>query len=113
MVNAMLTVTQRRADLWERPLDFRPERFLSGRPVPYSYVPFGGGNRRCIGAALAMLQLQIVLTAVVRRFVVQPGPWREEPARLAGMTLVPARGGRVILRPRVAPAARSQPAWAA
>lgn len=99
-VNAMLSLTQRRADLWERPLEFRPERFLDGRPVPYSYTPFGGGNRRCIGAALAILQLQVVLTELLRRFVVQPAPGREEAARLAGMTLVPARGGRVVLRQR-------------
>ncbi|HMJ03180.1 MAG TPA: cytochrome P450, partial [Conexibacter sp.] len=98
MVNAMLALTQRRADLWDQPLEFRPERFLTGGHTPYSYVPFGGGRRRCIGAALATLQMEIVLTAVLSRFVVHPGPGPEEPARLVGMTLVPAHGGRVILR---------------
>ncbi len=100
MVNAMLTLTQRRADLWERPLEFRPERFLNGRPIPYSYAPFGGGNRRCVGTALAWLQLQAVLVGVLRRYVVQPASRSEERARLVGMTLAPAGGARVILTPR-------------
>jgi cytochrome P450 family 135 len=99
-VNAVLALGQRRADLWDRPLEFRPERFLDGRPVPYAFVPFGGGNRGCIAAALATLQLQVVLRAVLRRFVVQPGPWPHERARLAGVTLVPAHGARMILRLR-------------
>jgi cytochrome P450 family 135 len=97
MVNAMLTLTHRRADLWSRPLEFLPERFLDARPAPYAYVPFGGGIRACIGSALAMLELQVVLTAVARTFSVQPGPGPDERARLIGMTLVPARGGRVVL----------------
>lgn len=100
VVNAMLTLTHRRADLWQRPLDFRPERFLAGRPVPYSYVPFGGGVRRCIGGALATLQLRVVVAATVGRFVLHPGDWPDEAARLVGMTLIPAKGGRVILRRR-------------
>ena len=97
MVNAMIAVTQRRADLWDRPLEFRPERFLDGRPVPYAFAPFGGGSRRCVGTALALLQLQVVLATLVRRFAVLPGSAREEHARLAGLALVPARGARVIL----------------
>lgn len=100
MVSAAVAVTQRRADLWERPLEFRPERFLAARPDPYAYAPFGGGSRRCLGTALALLQLRVVLATLVRRFVVLPAPGREEAARLAGLAMVPARGGRVILRPR-------------
>jgi cytochrome P450 len=99
-VNAVLAVSQRRADLWEDPLAFRPERFLDGRPVPYAFVPFGGGNRGCIAAPLAMLQLQVALATLVRRFVVEPAPGPQERARLAGMTLAPARGARVVLRRR-------------
>lgn len=99
-VTAMVAVTHRRADLWERPLEFRPERFLDGRPAPYVYAPFGAGIRRCVGTTLALLQLEVVLAAIVRRFVVLPGPGHEEAARLAGLAMIPGRGGRVILRPR-------------
>jgi cytochrome P450 family 135 len=100
MVSAMVAATHRRRDLWERPREFRPERFLGERPAPYAFAPFGGGLRRCVGTGLALLQLQVVLAATVRRFVVLPVPGREEPARLAGLALVPARGGRVVLQPR-------------
>jgi cytochrome P450 family 135 len=100
MVSAAVAVTHRRSDLWERPLEFRPERFLASRPAPYSFLPFGAGNRRCVGTALALAQLQAVVATLLRRFALLPGPGPEEAARLAGLALVPARGGRVVLQPR-------------
>lgn len=100
MVNAMLALTHRRADLWAEPRAFRPERFLEGQPIPYAYAPFGGGLRGCVAAALGTLQLHVVLTELLRRFTVRAAPGPEERAHLVGPTLVPWRGGRVVLGAR-------------
>jgi cytochrome P450 len=102
IVSAMFSVTHRRADTWEEPLAFRPERFLDGRPAPYSFTPFGGGIRRCLGAALANVEMRLVLSVLLRRFRLLSASDRDEPIRLAGITLIPARGATVILQ-------RSQP----
>ncbi len=99
-VAAMLALTHRRADLWLDPLAFRPERFLDGKPLPYAFVPFGGGIRRCVGAALATLEMRLVLKAVMTRYAIGAAPGREEKARLAGAVLIPAKGGRVVLERR-------------
>ena len=82
-------------ELHAQPEAFRPERFLDGEPPPYSYLPFGGGAHRCLGAALAMLEL--ALGAVTARFDLRPAGPPEAPVR-RGVTLVPARGGRVVVR---------------
>ena len=59
-------VTHRLPELWPEPLTFRPERWDS-EPLPYSFVPFGGGYRRCIGFAFATLELKVMLTRLVQR----------------------------------------------
>jgi cytochrome P450 len=98
-VSALFCVTHLDPELWPDPLAFRPERHLGDAPVPYALTPFGGGVRRCIGAALAQLELEVALRELLARMVPEPaGP--PEPVRLLGVTLVPARGGRVLMRPR-------------
>lgn len=62
--------------------------------------PFGGGVRRCLGAALAQLELEVVTRELLSRAVPEPAGG-QEPARLNAVTLVPAKGGRVVLRPRM------------
>ncbi|HZV74029.1 MAG TPA: cytochrome P450 [Conexibacter sp.] len=100
VVSAMLTTMHRRGDLWSDPLAFRPERFLGDKPAPYSYMPFGGGVRHCIGASLSLVQLRTVLKTAFSALDVEPAPSREERMRLTGITLTPSRGGRVVLRRR-------------
>lgn len=100
IVSALFTVTHHDPALWGDPGVFRPERHLDGRPVPYALTPFGGGVRRCLGAALAQLELEVVLKELLSRFRLEPAGGRLEAARLQGVTIVPARGGRVVLRPR-------------
>jgi cytochrome P450 len=81
------------------PDSFRPERFGDGGPPQYSYLPFGGGAHRCIGAGLAVLELEAFLRAIARRFALTPvGP--PERAVRRGPTLVPAKGARVSVRTR-------------
>ncbi len=85
--------------VWDDATAFRPGRHLEGRTDPWAATPFGGGARRCLGAALAQLELEEVVREVLTVAVPEPagGP---ESVRLLGVTLVPSRGGRVTLRPR-------------
>lgn len=60
-------VTHRMAEVWDDPLSFRPDRWAVGEPVPYSFVPFGGGTRNCIGFTLATLELQVFAVRLLQR----------------------------------------------
>ena len=95
-VTASIVLAQRRVDRYEYPLLFRPERFI-GRPAdPSTWLPFGGGIRRCIGAAFAMMEIKTVLRTVLSETQLKPAsPKLERPKRRA-VTMVPARGVRVI-----------------
>jgi cytochrome P450 len=95
-VTPCLYLAHRRPELWPDPTAFRPERFLAGAPAPYSWLPFGGGVRRCAGAAFATMELHEVLRAVVRRFELRPDRPEGERMRRRGVTLTPSRGGRVV-----------------
>jgi cytochrome P450 family 135 len=95
-VTPCIYLTHRRADLWDEPTAFRPERFLDGAPDPYTFIPFGGGTRRCLGAAFATLELREVLRAAAARFDLRPDRAEGERMRRRSITLTPARGGYVI-----------------
>jgi cytochrome P450 len=89
-----------RDDLYPHPAEFRPERFLSVKPGTYTWIPFGGGIRRCLGATLAMAEQRVVLSAVARRTdleAVDPAP---ERPRHRNVTMIPAHGARAIMRAR-------------
>jgi cytochrome P450 len=100
-VSALFCVMHVDPDLWPQPHEFRPGRHLNGDAPPYSLTPFGGGVRRCLGAALAQMELEVVTRELLSRAMPEPAG-RQEPARLNSVTLVPAKGGRVVLRPRTA-----------
>jgi cytochrome P450 family 135 len=76
------------------PLAFKPERFLQHTPPPYAYLPFGGGAHRCLGASLAMLELELFLEAVAGTVELTPTGPPARPTR-RGITLVPANQGRI------------------
>jgi cytochrome P450 family 135 len=104
-------LAHRRADVWEDPTAFRPERFLDGAPEPYTFIPFGGGVRRCVGAAFASLEMKEVLRAVAHRFELRPAGRRGERMRRRSITMTPSRGGYVVPHsPRHADVLPSQPA---
>jgi cytochrome P450 len=92
-------LAHRRPQAWPEPTAFRPERFLDGAPAPGTYLPFGGGVRRCAGAAFASLELREVLRAVLERFVLAPPGARTERMIRGSVTLRPARGGTVLTKP--------------
>jgi cytochrome P450 len=79
------------------PQAFRPERFLEGAPEPYTWIPFGGGVRRCLGAAFAQLEMRVVIAAVLRRAVLRASRAAGEPARFRGVTMLPTRGGEALV----------------
>ena len=95
-VTPCIYLAHRRPELWPEPTAFRPERFLDGAPPPYAWLPFGGGVRRCAGAAFATMELHEVLRAVTRRFELKPDRPAGERMRRRGVTLTPSRGGRVV-----------------
>lgn len=86
----------RRPDLYPDPTAFRPERFLDGA-LPG--IPFGGGIRRCVGAAFAAMEMREVLRAVVARADLRPDRPASERMRRRSVTLTPARGARVEIVP--------------
>jgi cytochrome P450 len=79
------------------PHTFRPERFLDGAPEPYTWVPFGGGVRRCLGAAFAQLEMKVVISAILARAQLKAPRERAEKARFRGVTVNPSRGGEAIV----------------
>jgi hypothetical protein len=86
--------------IYPEPYALRPERFLDQAPGTYTWIPFGGGRRRCLGASFALLEMKIVLRAVLTRCDLRPAHDRAEAARRRGITVSPAGGATVILRDR-------------
>ncbi|WP_445151850.1 cytochrome P450 [Baekduia sp. Peel2402] len=89
----------RRADLYPSPRAFLPERFLEQGTETYAWLPFGGGIRRCVGAAFAQLELRTVLRAVLETVDVTAGGPLERTRRRA-IVLAPERGARVRIADR-------------
>jgi cytochrome P450 len=89
-----ILLVHRRADVYPDPEAFRPERFLERPPGTYTWIPFGGGIRRCVGATFAQMELQVVLRTIAARVRLE-AVGEPEPVRRRAITLVPARGGEV------------------
>ena len=92
-----MTLIQRRPDLFPDPDSFRPERFLGSKMEPFTWIPFGGGNRRCIGAGFALLEMRTVLQTVLTRVRMRPAFRRRERTRLNNVIMEPARGMRILV----------------
>ena len=86
--------------IYPDPYAFRPERFLDQSPGTYTWLPFGGGRRRCLGASFAMLEMRVVLKALLSQAVVHADGQAAEIARRRNITISPKRGTRVRLEAR-------------
>lgn len=102
MVNPAIAVVQRAAEHYPDPLAFDPGRFAGRPPDSSVWLPFGGGSRRCLGAAFASTEMRVVLREVLRQVDLATTAARGEPAKMRHVTLVPARGAQVTVRSRVA-----------
>jgi cytochrome P450 len=94
-----------REDLYPRAHEFRPQRFVEDGAESYSWLPFGGGIRRCIGAALAHAEIAEVLRVAIPRIELRPLRDQPDPVVVRGITLAPKHGVRVAVE-RVLPATR-------
>ena len=86
-----------REDLFPQPQEFRPERFLDGKADNYAWIPFGGGVRRCIGAAFAEYEMRVILRAIVDRADLSAPDPKPERVKVRNITLAPGKGAQVVL----------------
>lgn len=99
-ISPSIVLAHRAPAAYPGPADFDPERFLGEVPTPTTWLPFGGGARRCIGASFAMMEGQVILRQVLERYRLEPvGSGREWP-RARNVTLYPWLRARLELRPR-------------
>jgi len=90
-----------REDVYPQPFAFRPERWAGHKPGTYEWIPFGGGTRRCLGAALAMAEQRVVLEAMARRLDLEAADPEPEHALHRNVSMIPAHGARVVARTRL------------
>ncbi len=98
-VTVMPAITLMHEDprFFPEPKRFRPERFLEDdEGSTYTWIPFGGGRRRCLGAAFASFEMRVALRTILRDVALRAADPRDEPVRCHHITLVPARGARVV-----------------
>jgi cytochrome P450 len=92
-----------RADDFPDPDRFDPQRFVGTRPNTFAWVPFGGGTRRCVGAAFANMEMDVVLRTVLRHFTVETTTSPDEKVHSRGVAYTPKDGGRIVVHRRSAP----------
>jgi cytochrome P450 len=99
-VGISIVALHHRHDVYPSPFAFLPERFLDRKPGTYTWIPFGGGIRRCLGATLAMAEQRVVLATISRRTdMLAPDPKPERP-RQRNVTTIPGSGATVLMTRR-------------
>jgi cytochrome P450 len=96
-VGISIVALHHREDVYPDPDRFQPERFVDSKPGTYTWIPFGGGIRRCLGASLAMAEQRVVLKEIARQTDMVAPDRRSEGARQRNVTTIPRRGGRVVV----------------
>jgi cytochrome P450 family 135 len=95
-INPSIAMVHRRPDVYPAPGEFRPERFLEeDAPDTYTWIPFGGGTRRCLGASFALFEMRVVVRRVLERTSLEPVAGEPDEIQRRGITLVPRQGVRV------------------
>jgi cytochrome P450 len=93
-----ILLVHHREDVYPDPFAFRPERWDDNKPGTYTWIPFGGGIRRCLGAALAMAEQRVVLEHMAKRLDLEADDPEPEHATHRNVTMIPSRGASVIRR---------------
>ena len=101
VVMGCIYLLHQREDIYPEPSEFKPERFLKREYSPYEFFPFGGGKRRCIGEALAKLEMKLVLATIIANYDLELISDRPEPPARRGVTLAPKTGVRMMFRGKV------------
>jgi len=112
VVLVSIYLIHRNEALFPNALSFDPDRFAGHRPDTYEWIPFGGGVRRCIGAAFAHMEMNVVLRTMLRDFTLEPTSERGERWHSRGVAYCPAKGGRAVVHRRSLPAGSRVPAVA-
>ncbi|MFP5269293.1 cytochrome P450 [Coleofasciculus sp.] len=97
-VYGCIYLTHHRQDLYPQSDQFKPERFLERKFSPYEFLPFGGGTRRCIGEALALFEMKLVLAKIVSQYQLTLAQQQPERPQRRGATLAPSTGVRLIMQ---------------
>jgi cytochrome P450 family 135 len=96
-VTPSIYLVHRRPDVYPNPGAFEPERFLDNAPGTYTWIPFGGGVRRCLGGAFAQFEMGVVLSELIRRWDIEPAQPASEPVLRRAITETPRRDAEVVL----------------
>ena len=96
-VAVSIGLTHLNEQVYDDAVSFKPDRFLGTNPDLYSWIPFGGGNRRCPGAAFANMEMEVALRTILREFEIVPTTARSERWQNKGVSVGPADGGRVMV----------------
>ena len=107
MLAPCIYLTHQREDLYPEPKKFRPERFLERQYTPNEFLPFGGGNRRCIGYVLALLEMKLVLATILTKYELTLASDRPVVPRRRGGTIAPHNGVPIILKGKRSPSEKS------
>lgn len=100
VVTVCISLLHDAPELFPDPAAFDPDRFVGARPDTYGWIPFGGGVRRCIGAAFATLEMNVVLRTMLRDFTLVPTTDPPERPHNRGIAIAPAKGGLAVVRRR-------------
>ncbi len=105
-INPSIRMIHAREDLYPGAREFRPERFLAAdAPDTYTWIPFGGGTRRCLGASFAQMEMRVALRRILQRTTLLAASRRRDPAQFRAITVAPKHGVRVVLERPPAPRA--------
>ena len=91
-----ITAIHRRPDSYPSPTELRPERFLEDEPPDtYTWIPFGGGTRRCLGGSFATFEMRVVISRVLERTTLEAVQPKPDEIQRRGITMVPRNGAPI------------------
>jgi cytochrome P450 family 138 len=99
-IMASISLIHEDPESFPEPERFDPQRFVGNRPNTFRWIPFGGGNRRCIGDVFANMEMDVLLRTVLRNFTIEPTTRPAEKGRTYGVSHRPKKGGLIVVQRR-------------